>query len=66
MDDLALLLVRMADETPGIIEVSRLGNGATNDVESDIRGEHGAIRFHSVSPGWIEGAGNYRCCDSLV
>jgi predicted dehydrogenase len=54
VDDLALLHLRMADGTLGLVEVSRMGTGATNDMQFELFGEKGAIRFNSADPGWLE------------
>jgi predicted dehydrogenase len=54
VDDLALLHLRMANGIPGSVEVSRMGTGATNDLQIEIVGDQGAIRFHSEDPTWLE------------
>jgi predicted dehydrogenase len=54
VDDLALLHLRMANGVPGSVEVSRMGTGATNDLQIEIMGDQGAIRFHSEDPTWLE------------
>jgi predicted dehydrogenase len=46
--------VRMADNTLGLVEISRLGTGATNDLQIEIFGDKGAIRFNSADPSWLE------------
>jgi predicted dehydrogenase len=46
--------VRMADNTLGSVEISRMGTGATNDMRIEIFGEKGAIRFSSEDPSWLE------------
>jgi predicted dehydrogenase len=54
VDDIALLHVRMADNTLGLVEISRMGTGTTNDLIVEIYGERGAIRFDLNSPDWLE------------
>jgi predicted dehydrogenase len=54
VDDLALLHVRMANGVPGSLEVSRMGTGATNDLQIEISGDNGALRFHAEDPTWLE------------
>ncbi len=55
VDDLALLHVRLAntERTLGVVEASRLATGATNDLEIEIYGEKGALRFSMADPGWL-------------
>jgi len=54
VDDIALLHLRLAGGTPGLVEVSRMGTGLTNDLGFDIFGDRGAIRFNAVDPNWLE------------
>lgn len=54
VDDLALLHLRMASGVPGSVEVSRMGTGAANDLQIEIMGDQGAIRFRSEDPTWLE------------
>jgi levoglucosan dehydrogenase len=54
VDDLALLHVRMANGAIGTLEVSRMGTGATNDLQIEISGDQGALRFKSEDPTWLE------------
>jgi predicted dehydrogenase len=54
VDDIALLHARMADNTLGLVEISRMGTGTTNDLIVEIYGERGAIRFDLNSPDWLE------------
>jgi predicted dehydrogenase len=53
VDDLALLQLRMADGTLGVIEVSRMGTGATNDLQIEIFGELGALRLSASESDWL-------------
>lgn len=54
VDDIALLHLRMADGTLGLMEISRMGTGATNDLEFEIFGDKGALRFNAANPSWLE------------
>lgn len=54
VDDLALLHLRQADGTLGLVEISRMGTGATNDLQIEIFGERGALRFNAADPSWLE------------
>ncbi len=54
VDDIALMHVRMADGTLGFFEISRMGTGVTNDLQFEIYGDQGAIRFRSEDPSWLE------------
>ena len=54
VDDIALMHVRMANGTLGLVETSRMGTGFTNDGPIDIFGEIGAIRFYTAIPAWLE------------
>lgn len=60
VDDIALLHLRLAQSSEaaaaalGVVEVSRMGTGLTNDLGFDIYGEKGAIRFNAVDPNWLE------------
>ncbi len=54
VDDLALLHLRQADGTLGLVEISRMGTGATNDLQIEIFGDRGAIRFNAIDPSWLE------------
>jgi predicted dehydrogenase len=54
VDDLAFLHLRLADGTPGTVEASRLATGATNDLQIEIFGDRGALRFNVADPSWLE------------
>jgi predicted dehydrogenase len=54
VDDIALLHLRMADGTVGLVEISRMGTGLPNDLQIEIFGEKGALRFSSADPSWLE------------
>lgn len=54
VDDIVMMQVRMADNTLGSIEISRMGTGVTNDLKIEIFGEKGALRFSAEDPSWLE------------
>lgn len=54
VDDIALMHIRMADGTLGLAEISRMGTGSTNDLQIEIFGDKGAIRFNAADPSWLE------------
>jgi levoglucosan dehydrogenase len=54
VDDIVLMQARMADNTLGSVEISRMGTGATNDLKIEIFGERGALRFSAEEPSWLE------------
>ena len=54
VDDIALMHVRMANGTLGLVETSRMGTGFTNDGPVEIFGEKGAIRLNTANPAWLE------------
>jgi predicted dehydrogenase len=54
VDDIALLHLRTANGVLGSVEVTRMGTGLTNDLQFEIFGELGALRFNAVDPGWLE------------
>jgi predicted dehydrogenase len=54
VDDIALLHARTADGTLGLVEISRMGTGKTNELIVEIFGEKGSIRFDATDPGWLE------------
>jgi predicted dehydrogenase len=54
VDDIALMHLRMADNTLGLVEISRMGTGMTNDLQIEIFGDQGALRFRLEDPTWLE------------
>jgi predicted dehydrogenase len=54
VDDIAFMHLRMADGTLGLVETSRMGTGATNDLQIEIFGDQGALRFNAADPSWLE------------
>jgi len=53
VDDLALLELRLENGALGVLDVSRMGTGATNDLELEVFGDQGAIRFNLANPNWL-------------
>jgi len=54
VDDIAFMHLRMADDTLGLVEISRMGTGTTNELHIEIFGDKGAIRFNAANPSWLE------------
>ena len=54
VDDCCFLHLRMAGGVPGLVEVSRMGTGAVNDLQVEVFGDRGAIRFRAEEPSWLE------------
>ena len=54
VDDIALLHLRLIDGTLGLTEISRMGTGTPNDLQLEIFGDQGAIRFNASDPSWLE------------
>lgn len=56
VDDIALLHLRLNDaqRTLGLVEISRMGTGATNDLVLEIFGDKGALRFEAANPSWLD------------
>ena len=54
VDDIALMHLRLAGGALGLVEISRMGTGATNDLQIEIFGDQGALRFNSADPSWLE------------
>jgi predicted dehydrogenase len=54
VDDIALIHARLADGTLGLVEISRMGTGLTNELIIEIYGEQGSLRFDASDPSWLE------------
>ncbi len=54
VDDIALLHARMVNGALGLVEISRMGTGAVNDLILEIFGDKGAIRFSLMDAAWLE------------
>ena len=53
VDDHAQLLVELADGGIGIIEASRIAAGTTDDLNFEIHGTKGALKYDFMDPGWL-------------
>lgn len=53
VDDHAQLLVDLVEGGVGIIEVSRVAQGTTDDLNFEIHGSRGAIKFDVMDPNWL-------------
>ncbi len=53
VDDHAQLLVDLVGGGAGIIEVSRVTQGTTDDLNFEIHGSKGAIKFDVMDPNWL-------------
>jgi predicted dehydrogenase len=53
VDDHAQLLIELASGGIGIIEVSRVAQGTTEDLNFEIHGSQGAIKFDVMDPSWL-------------
>lgn len=54
VDDVALLHARMKNGALGLVEVSRLGTGFTNELVLELFGEKGSLRWSAADPGWLD------------
>ena len=54
VDDCCFLHLRTAGGVLGLVEVSRMGTGAVNDLQVEVFGDRGAIRFRAEEPSWLE------------
>jgi predicted dehydrogenase len=53
VDDHAQLLIELTQEGMGMIEVSRVAQGTTEDLNFEIHGTLGAMRFDVMDPSWL-------------
>ena len=53
VDDHSQLLVELTAGGVGIIEVSRVAHGTTDDLNFEIHGSKGAIKFDVMDPNWL-------------
>lgn len=53
VDDIALLHVRTAGGALGLVEISRMGTGCTNDLEFELFGDQGSLRWSVTDPGFL-------------
>lgn len=54
VDDIAFLHTRMTNGALGVVEISRMGTGVTNDLIIEIYGDQGALRFDLNDPQWLQ------------
>ena len=53
VDDHAQMLIELVSGGIGIIEVSRVAQGTTEDLNFEIHGSQGAIKFDVMDPNWL-------------
>lgn len=53
VDDLTLMMVRMANGAVGTLEASRLATGTNDELRLEIHGSEGALRFNLMDPNWL-------------
>ncbi len=53
VDDYALLQVKLANGAVGTIEASRYATGSGNEIEFEIFGSKGALKFNLNNPGYL-------------
>jgi predicted dehydrogenase len=53
VDDHAQLLIELQSGGVGIIEVSRVAQGTTEDLNFEIHGDQGAMKFNVMDPSWL-------------
>ncbi len=53
VDDHAQLLVSLPDGGVGVVEVSRVAQGTTDDLNFEIHGTQGALKFDIMDPNWL-------------
>jgi len=53
-EDFAMVTMRTADGTPGIIEASKIATGSEDELRFEIHGEKGALRFNLMDANWLE------------
>ncbi|MGC8877598.1 MAG: Gfo/Idh/MocA family protein [Anaerolineae bacterium] len=53
VDDLAVLTLRAANGAIGTVEASRLATGTNDEMQVEIYGQLGALRFNLMDPNWL-------------
>jgi len=53
VDDYALLNVKMAGGTTGVVEASRFATGVNDELRFEIHGSRGALAFNLMQPDWL-------------
>jgi predicted dehydrogenase len=54
VDDMALVMTHLENGASGIVEVSRVAMGATDQLDLLIRGSKGALAWHLMDPNWLD------------
>lgn len=54
VDDLSILLFRLANGAVGTLESSRIANGVQDELRFEAHGSDGAIRFNLMQPNFLE------------
>lgn len=54
VEDAALILLRGAAGAFGSVDVSKIATGTEDELRFEIHGRHGAIRFNSMQPNYLE------------
>ena len=54
VEDAALVLLQSADGAFGSVDVSKIATGTEDELRFEIHGRHGAIRFNSMQPNYLE------------
>ena len=54
VEDAALILLRSAEGAFGSVDVSKIATGTEDELRLEIHGRHGAIRFNSMQPNYLE------------
>jgi predicted dehydrogenase len=53
VDDLTMMMARMANGALGTVEASRYATGTNDELRLEIHGSQGALRFNSMDPNWL-------------
>jgi len=53
VDDVAIMMVRMKNGAIGTIEAWRLATGSNDDLQFEIHGEKGALKFNLMQPNYL-------------
>ena len=54
VEDAAIMLLRCQDGTIGSVEATKLATGSEDELRFKIHGRHGAMRFNSMQPNYLE------------
>lgn len=53
-EDAAYVIAEMKDGSVGTMEFSKIATGASDELDVEIHGDKGAIRFNLMEPNWLE------------